>query len=443
MSTIDRALQQWSTVSGGIDTFRRVTTGGDVQISFAGREANPDFGTQLGVAGFAGYPNSSLQGVIALDIAESWTPDLLLAVTLHEAGHCLGIAHDTVRTSLMHPRVHFASYNLAPGVIVNIDPASREALLALYGWRQLIRLSDRATADCPALGTTTSRGFTWNEVTLHMAWRGSRDDKRIWNASLINNVWTPQAPVPDAFSSSGPALAQIDDSRYWPYSPLLMAWRGVNDDRTLRWKMRIGDTWDATIHIPTSASTHGPALVYWPERNCAVMAWKGAKNDSTIWYSFLSGASWSPQHQHRAARTSNSPALAILNGTLYMFWKGPDEEAGIWYSSLGQNDGTTWGPQYPVMYHDINTSGTVLHPVGTSSSPDATTRGNRIILTWKGAGDDQRIWFTSFDGSSFGGQMTVPGSLSSHGPAICTAGPFTHVAHKSSGDVNTLWWRAL
>jgi hypothetical protein len=143
--------------------------------------------------------------------------------------------------------------------------------------------------------------------------------------------------------------------------------------------------------------------------------WKGSHNDQRIFYSTFSSwtAGWTPQQVLSDRGTSTSPALANwhiykgdpssssdpfrLDERLYMAWKGIYDDQRIFYSSF---DGSTsrWTPQQ------------VLSDRGTSTSPAlaVTSNNERLYMAWKGIYDDQRLF-----------QLGVNHGLSSSNLELC------------------------
>src|SRR5580698_2638166 len=76
--------------------------------------------------------------------------------------------------------------------------------------------------------------------------------------------------------------------------------------------------------------------------------------------------------------TDTGPSLAVFNNLLYAAWKGSNGDERIWYSSY---DGTSWAPQQP-MPDPIRTSTRVwlaaFNAEGVFSSP-------LLYAAWKGA----------------------------------------------------------
>jgi hypothetical protein len=92
--------------------------------------------------------------------------------------------------------------------------------------------------------------------------------------------------------------------------------------------------------------------------------------------------------------TSEGPSIAALGGTLYAVWKGELMDQRLWYSSF---NGTAWAAQKQIT------------GVGSSSGPGLALFGNVLYAAWKGEGGDQSIWYSSFNGTTWAPQAKVPG----------------------------------
>lgn len=70
---------------------------------------------------------------------------------------------------------------------------------------------------------------------VYMAWRGARDDKRLWWSRLDGDNWQPQQPI-EAWSDTGPGLTTPDGEG------VVMAWKGANGDSRI-WYSQYYESW--------------------------------------------------------------------------------------------------------------------------------------------------------------------------------------------------------
>jgi len=426
VAIIMNAFALWQAASKGRFTLTSVPAGGNLQVSFGGAAVNAKFGRAGGVAG-VGYPPSS--GVVQLDSAETWsvaTPAAagqvsLLAVVLHEIGHALGLAHSNNPASLMYP--------FGPP-LATIDAESVEALQSIYGWLPQRWLSDRGTADRPGLGLTSTFNFTSRFDTPYMVWRGVDGDDSLWWSRLDGNSWTPQQQLPGKGSSHGPALTSFGDN-------MLMAWKGVPGDSSIYFAFGRDGNWTDQQVVPNVGTSSRPALAG------NFLAWKGVGNDTSIWWSILGQGGWSGQQQVRGVGTSDGPTLAFLGNRLFMFWKGIPGDSNAYWSWMDPVNDPIWRPQRLIEYTDSITQGMISVQIGTSNSLSATTRGNEILLAWKGVEGDSGIWFAVFDGNQFSGQVSVPNVGTSAGPAVLAANGSTIMAWKGIRGDSGIYWSTL
>ncbi len=255
-----------------------------------------------------------------------------------------------------------------------------------------------------------------------MAWKGIDDDSGIWFTTGMetdpfpSTAWAPQQNVQTLMFVAGPPG---------------------------------GGTW---ILAPVG-TTDRPALALY--NGLLVMAWKGAGNDAGIWFSTYEGngggTGWAPQKPVLGVGTSAAPALAVYNGLLYMAWKGAGDDTGIWFTTGVQADGSiNWARQLNVTFFDSQGTQQWI-PVGTSDRPSLTVYNGQLYMAWKGAGDDEGIWWTSFqsfEGNVPGappgglGQAQVPGVGTTNGPALAAYNGLLYLAWKGAGDDTGIWFRA-
>ena len=422
-TVVTNAFNQWQAVTSFF-SFTFVPSNSDIQVSFGYSTLYPRFGMPGGVAGYGAFPE---KGRLLLDSTESWTQASLLSATLHEIGHVLGLAHSNDSNAVMFPIDMGWS---------TIDPESADALRHLYGWRPQTALGDRATSARPAMAVKTKVSLGFTIPTLHMAWKGSSDDQHIYEATFENNAWTPQQLIAGRISSHAPALGTFDLADGTTSTGLLMAWKGGGDDQGLYFASNSGTGWTAQANVPNVGSSEGPALAMFGPPH---MAWKGIEDDQGIYWSRLAATGWEPQRRVDGVGTTHSPTLVVFQDRLFMFWKGVEDDSRVYFSSLGREPDAAWQPQKNVTYPVNNASGLIFASIGTSRGPSATQHGNRIMLAWKGAQEDQAIYFSLFDGNEFTGQIAISGVGTSEGPAVCRLGGTTYMAWKGVEDDSVIY----
>jgi len=417
--------------AGPIFSFAFVAPGAneDIDVTFRTEPGDtPTFGRPGNTAGLAEVAPS---GSIRLDPSETWNPGFLASITLHEVGHMLGLAHSSAPGSIMYP------YAPNPGVV---DPESIQALQLAYAPGPQQRLSDRGTSHRPAMSSTRVTNFTGAARTVHMAWKGASEDQGIYHAEL-GASWSGQDKVPRVGTSRSPALVEVGPLLQ---TQLLMAWKGVEDDQGLYWTKRTESGWERQRAMPGRGSAEAPALCSTPAG--LFLAWRGVAGDQGLYTSVWDGAEgWSSQVGPIAGRgSSHTPALAVLNGRLYMFWKGIEGDTSVYWSLFDLTlTNPIWTSQKQVTWDSYETGGAVGHAIGSTTGPVATTRGNNVLLAWKGAKGDSQIWLSLFDGTSFTGQMPIHDAGTSYGPGLVDVGGTSFLAWKGIEGDSTIWWKSV
>ncbi|WP_058633109.1 matrixin family metalloprotease [Microbacterium oxydans] len=397
----------WVTGGTPIFTFRQVGSGGDIRIRFAGPEYDDRFGAAGGVLASAGYPDTNRKGSMGFDRSEQWTLDSLRRTAIHEIGHSLGLAHSTVKTSVMYPNLQN---------IVGVDAETMWAIALMYGLPPQEVLADRASAAGPALLAGRRRSYidgTSDPELVYGAWRGTKDDRRLYT-SVWDGSWGAQSAGPGA-SETGPALARHGD-RLW------MAWRGIGDDSRIYLSSSAeGPTtaWSAQAPIAGRGTSARPALASFDGQ--LWMAWKGVGSDSAIWVSSAANphGAWSTPYAVYGVGTSHGPSLAVFQNELWMAWRGIGNDATIWLSRKPVGD--VWLPQQQLVWSAVTAQGRKHERPGTAADPTIFAEGTtRLWAIWRGTGSDQSLWFSYFDPTEgvwagqmrmFGGSAASPGGV--------------------------------
>jgi len=179
-------------------------------------------------------------------------------------------------------------------------------------------------------------------------------------------------------------------------------------------------------------TSDSPAVVFFNDINQYVMVWKGAGSDQYIYYATSAdGVAWANHGLTSPDRgTSIAPALVLYNSKLYMVWKGVYDDQRLFYSYF---NGSTWSPQ-----QWIPTVG------GSSATPALAVYQGKIYMAWKGMYDDQRMFYTTFDGNTWAPQIWIPNQWTSTGPALSAYGSQTLVmAWKGMDTDQRIWWSMI
>jgi hypothetical protein len=108
-------------------------------------------------------------------------------------------------------------------------------------------------------------------------------------------------------------------------------------------------------------------------------------------------------------------ALEVYGGKLYMVWKGMERDDRVFYSSF---NGTSWTPQQ------------MVPGIGSSTGVALAVYAGKLYMAWKGILTDQGIYFTHFDGTAWAPQQLVSGIGSSVGPRLAVLGNNLFMAWK-------------
>jgi hypothetical protein len=114
-------------------------------------------------------------------------------------------------------------------------------------------------------------------------------------------------------------------------------------------------------------------------------------------------------------------------GQLFAAWKGEVDDDRLFYS---QFDGTEWTPQATI---------------GGNSSvgPALALSGGSMIAAWKGEHGDERLFFATLTGATWSPQALIPGVASSAGPSLASFGGKLYAAWKGSGSDQGIWYASF
>jgi kumamolisin len=122
------------------------------------------------------------------------------------------------------------------------------------------------------------------------------------------------------------------------------------------------------------------------------------------------------------------PALAVFDNKLFMAWKGVEFDERIFFTTY---NGSAWAPQ------------TQVPNVATSAGVSLAVFDNVLYMAWKGEGNDQGIWWSTYNGSAWAPQKEVPNVASSTGPRLAVFDNKLFMAWKGMEDDQRLWWSSF
>jgi hypothetical protein len=119
------------------------------------------------------------------------------------------------------------------------------------------------------------------------------------------------------------------------------------------------------------------------------------------------------------------PALAVFNGKLYMAWKSTEFDERIFYSSF---NGTAWAAEQQVP------------SVATSSGVSLAVFNGKLYMAWKGVQSDEQVYWSVFDGAKWASQQHIQGAGTSTGPSLAVFNGELYMAWKGAeGDQRVFW----
>jgi hypothetical protein len=195
----------------------------------------------------------------------------------------------------------------------------------------------------------------------------------------------------------------------------------------LYWSWFDGSSWTGLTWWRGHHSTHEASLMAY--RGLLYTACKGGGGDSQIWYGFYDGTSWSDAFRASDFRTTCRPSLTVCGEgseqKLFMAWKGDGGDDRIYYSTF---NGTAWSPKEAM-------------PLTASSidGPSVTFAHGYVYVVWTGSGDDESIMVSAFNGSTWTDPQPVSGTTEGcYKPSAMVYRDELYISWR--GRNGTLWW---
>jgi hypothetical protein len=298
------------------------------------------------------------------------------------------------------------------------------------------------------------------------------------SAGHPDGPWSAQKQVPRIASSRSPALCTSGKHLYVAYTA---SGGGIDYiSRTSSWSSKVSKVSGTDVHPSTNLAPaitvyQGHLYVFWTSKSgqvsythLAAKKWAKTKKVSGTW---------------GTAESSAAPSVTVAQGVLVAAWKGRSTH-NVYYS-LGSDtswssqlvavkDATSFGPSVaptglsaaPVAIAWTASSGAIgyglvsflgfehigtVPQAGTNAAPSldfmAAAPEGTMYVSWKGT-STSRVFFDevpNFADSSFGpstwtGQASLPGALTSTGPAIANEGTTLYAAYRRSGT-REIWYQ--
>lgn len=196
--------------------------------------------------------------------------------------------------------------------------------------------------------------------------------------------------------------------------------------------------WSPQKPLTDRGTTDRPALGLMSESDFAGfrpslhMVWTGVAGDSGIFWSKFDGNDWTPQEIISDIGSSHSPSLTsvpVSGGSprqgLFMAWKGAEDDQALYWS---RNDGPGWLSQSQV------------EGVGSSCRPAIAQFNSQVYMAWKGVEDDNGLYWATFDGSNWTPQQPILGVGTSDSPALVVFGNLLYMFWKGiPGDTKAYY----
>lgn len=284
-----------------------------------------------------------------------------------------------------------------------------------------------ATVQIPKLTISGSPALAYFNGTLYLAYVGAQNIISC-TAFTADTGWSKAvSTIFDADAS--PALTVFNNQLYLMFKSTVDSTAG----HILYSTSTDGKTWTAQVQIPKALVSGWPALATFG--NTLYVVNQGADNDGTLWCTTTTdGTTWSSNVQISTEKISGSPALTVFQNLLYLVYVPSGSEQPKYMTS---SDGKTW------------TTATSI-TCSLSESPALAAFNGKLYMVYQGAagtGTRGQLWYSVFDGNTWGPSTWVPNTVENATPALAvfpgipdTPGTLVCVQSRSDG---TVYWQGL
>lgn len=266
------------------------------------------------------------------------------------------------------------------------------------------------------------------------------DDSQLrWTTFDEQNGWSGEQKMAKVFSEDGPSLAGFQDK-------LFCVARGGGSDQSLWW-MSFDGSWSTYQQIPRPGGGAGPWSASAPAlavfQNKLYCVHRGQGPDQSLWWFTFDGNNWSLDQQIPSPGGGAGPwsatgvGLAVFQNKLYCVHRGSGDNQELWWFSF---DGNNWSA-------DQRIPGPGGGPGPWSAgAPALAVFQNKLYCVHRGSGDNQELWWFTFDGNNWSTDQRIPGvgsvygPWSASGPGLAVFQNKLYCVHRGSGDNQYLWW---
>lgn len=177
---------------------------------------------------------------------------------------------------------------------------------------------------------------------------------------------------------------------------------------------------EKTLRRAKGATSFGmsdsPALAVYSGK--LYLAYQGSGNNGQAFYHTFDGTSWSDVNLIPDCGMTASPALAVYRKKLYLAHQNYGNGGQIWYKTF---NGTTW------------TADTLIRSSGIGGSPALAVYKDKLYLAHQGYNNSGQIWYTTFDGMIWSQDTLIGHGGMSESPALAAYNGKLYLAHQGYG----------
>lgn len=269
-------------------------------------------------------------------------------------------------------------------------------------------------APVPGANSPSAPALAVFQHTLHMAWRAEDDTDSIWLSSTGDgNSWATPWNLPYVGTSERPALSAVGDAGA---ETLYLAWKGQGRDQSIYWSASTdGQKWEDQQILGGGETCRGPSLIVF--RGVLHAFWRGGEqlitSNQNIYCAVHGAAGWSAPMALPGMASMESPALAVLDDTLYLAHRGTKVplDDDTWIRLWSSRNGVSW------------TSRANPSEAYSELAPALAAQDRHLHLTWKSASGPD-IWYSAFDGDQTWQPPTRAAAFGTAcSPAVCAFRP--------------------